>query len=70
MESLKICTMVGYFCRKYVIRELKNTEEFGEQVVESKVDKSSPYNGLAEGMYFLDKSSPSKFNFLDFPLLV
>ena len=25
---------------------------------------------LAEGMYFFDKSSPSDFNFLDFPLLV
>ena len=38
-------------------------EQFGEQVVESKVDKSSVYNVLAEGMYFLDKSSPSNFNF-------
>ena len=45
-------------------------KEFGEQVVESKIDKSSVYNVLAEGMYFLDKSSPSNFNFLDFPLLV
>ena len=26
--------------------------EFGEQVVESKGDKSSLYNVLAEGMYF------------------
>ena len=25
---------------------------------------------LAEEMYFLDESSPSNFNFLDFPLLV
>ena len=32
--------------------------------------KSSEYNVLAEGMYFLDKSSPSNFNFLEFPLLV
>ena len=48
----------------------KSQKEFGEQVVECKVDKSSVYNVLAEGMYFLDKSSPSNFNFLDFPLLV
>ena len=45
-------------------------EEFGEQVVESKFNKSSLYHVLAEGMWFLDKSSPSNFNFLDFPLLV
>ena len=45
-------------------------KEFGEQVVESKVDKSSAYNVLTEGMYFLNKSSPSNFNFSDFPLLV
>ena len=34
------------------------------------LDKSSVYNVLAEGMHFLDKSSPSNFKFLDFPLLV
>ena len=33
------------------------------------LDKSTVYNVLAEGMYFLDKS-PSTLNFLDFPLLV
>ena len=44
-------------------------KEFGEKVVESKVDKSTVYNVLAEGMYFLDKSSPSNFNFFNFPLL-
>ena len=27
VESLKICTLMGYFCRKYVMFELKNTEE-------------------------------------------
>ena len=32
------------------------------------LDKSFVYNILAEGMYFLDKSSPSNFSFLDFPL--
>ena len=34
------------------------------------LDKFSEYNVLAEGMYFLDKGSPSNLNFLDFPLLV
>ena len=34
-------------------------KEFGEQVAESKVDKSSVNNVLAEGMYFLDKSGSS-----------
>ena len=43
---------------------------FVGQVVESKADKPSIYNGLAEEMYFLDKSSQSNLNFLDFPLLV
>ena len=33
------------------------------------LDKSSVYV-LVEGMYFLDKSSLSNFNFLDYPLLV
>ena len=27
VESLKICILMGYFCRKYVMFELKNTEE-------------------------------------------
>ena len=27
VESLKICTLMGYFCRKCVMFELKNTEE-------------------------------------------
>ena len=31
--------------------------------------KSFVYNVLAEGMYFFDKSSPSNFNFFNFPLL-
>ena len=34
------------------------------------LDKSSVYNVLAEGMCFLDKSSASNFNFLDFRMLV
>ena len=33
------------------------------------LDKSFLYNVLVEGMYFLDKSSLSNFNFLDFPLV-
>ena len=36
----------------------------------SEILKTSVYNVLAEGMYLLDKSSPSNFNFLDFPLVV
>ena len=42
-------------------------KKFGEQVVESKVDKSSVYDVSDKGMYFLNKRSPSNFNFLDFP---
>ena len=48
----------------------KQILKFGEQAVESYVDKCSVYNVLAEVMYSLDKSSPLNFNFLDFPLLV
>ena len=47
-------------------------EEFGEfsQWLKLMLDKSSLYNVLAEGMYFLDKCSTLNFNFSDFPLLV
>ena len=48
-------------------------KEFCEfSCIEMKVmlDKSSVYNVLAEGMCFLDKSSASNFNFLDFRMLV
>ena len=34
------------------------------------LDKSSVYNVLAEEMYFLDKSSPSSFNSLEFSTVV
>ena len=80
---------MGYFCRNYVMFELKkyrvvvlqkmtygfknyliNLVKVLKVVVESKVGKSSAYNVLAEGMCFLGQSSPSNFNFLDFPLLV
>ena len=27
VESRKVCTSMGYFCRKYIMFELKNTEE-------------------------------------------
>ena len=27
LESMKICTLMDYFCKKYVMFELKNTEE-------------------------------------------
>ena len=33
------------------------------------LDNSYAYNFLAEEIYVLEKSSPSSFNFLDFPLL-
>ena len=85
VESLKIFTLVGYFCRKYVIFELKKYKvvvpwkvtyglkwhkKFGEfSQLKSMLDKSSLYNVLVEGMYFFDKSRLSKFNFLNFPLL-
>ena len=85
VESLKIFTLVGYFCRKYVMFELKKYKgvvswkvtyglkrhkKFGEfSQLKSMLDKSSLYNVLIEGMYFFDKSSLSKFNFLNFPFL-
>ena len=37
------------------LRFQKRHKEFAEQVVESKVDKSSVYNILAEAMYFWSK---------------
>ena len=54
-ESLKICTFMGYFCRKYVMFECRGVvswkmtygfkkefhKEFDELVVESMVDHSS-----------------------------
>ena len=55
---------------KNELRFQKWHKEFDGQVVESKVEKFSVYNVLVEGMYFLEKSSSSNFNFLDFPLLV
>ena len=47
----------------------KEFGEFSHKKLKVMLDKSSIYV-LAEGMYFLDKSSPSNFNFLHFPLLV
>ena len=46
--------------------------KFGEfsQYLKVILDKSSVYNVLAEGMYFLDNCSPLNFNFSDFSLLV
>ena len=90
VESLKICTLMGYFCEKYVMFELKKYRgavswkisydfqndifmEFGEfshKWFKVMLDKSLKYYVLAEEMYFLDKSSPSNFNFLDFSLLI
>ena len=88
VESLKICTLMGCFCQKYVMFELKIQKscvvkndlwfqkwrnEFGgfsHKQLKVMLHKSSKYKLLAEEMYFLDKSSPSNFNFLDFPLIV
>ena len=50
----------------------KQPKEFGEfslKYFKVMLNKSSVYNVLAEGMYFLGKYSPLNFNFLDFPLL-
>ena len=67
VESVKICTLKRYLCRKYVIIEQKNQrscvvknglwfdkwhKEFGEELFEVKLDKSSAYNVLVEEMYF------------------
>ena len=82
-QSLIVFTLIGYFCRKCVMFELKNIEdcvvkndlwfqkwkqEFWTSSL-CKVYKSSVHNVLAKGMCFLEKSSPSNFNFLDFQLL-
>ena len=58
------------FAVKNDLLSQKWCKEVGEQVVESKVDKSSVYNVLAEGMYLLDKNGSWNFNLLYFPLLV
>ena len=47
----------------------KEFGEFSYKQLKLVLDKSSVYV-LAVGMYFLDKSSPSNFNFLKFPQLV
>ena len=44
-------------------------KKFGEFSHKVMLDKSSVYV-LAERMHFLNKSSPSNLNFLDFPMLV
>ena len=48
----------------------KESGEFSHNQLKVMLDKSLVYYVLAEGMYFLDKCSPSNFNFLDFPLLI
>ena len=47
---------------------ISNLVNFHTRQLKVMLDKSSEYNVLAEGMYFLDKS-PSNFNFLDFHCL-
>ena len=44
--------------------------EFSHKWFKVMLDKSLKYYVLAKEMYFLDKSSPSNFNFLDFSLLI
>ena len=82
--SLKIYTLMGYFYWKYVIFELKNTEEWccekwlmvSKLTYEiwwmfTKVLESNVRPSvyvLAERMYILDKSNHSHFTFLVFPL--
>ena len=48
----------------------KEFGEFSHNQLKVMLDKSLVYYVLAEGMYFLDKCSPSNFNFLDFSLLI
>ena len=70
--SLKICTLMSYFCKKYVMFELKKytrlvwwkmtygskwDTEFSAKIVEIKEGKSSVNNVLAKGMYVLDECS-------------
>ena len=71
---------MGYFCRKYVMFELKEIHrscdlkndlwfqkwhkkfgKFSHKKLKIMFDESSVYNVLAEGLYFLDKSKPIKF---------
>ena len=78
VESLKICTFMGYFCRGFVILELQNTDEICLIMTNSfKKDLRNLVNvhQVVKSIYFswrnifLDKSSPSNVNFLNFPLL-
>ena len=59
VESLKMCTLMGYCCRHYVMFELKKCEKmtygFKNDISNLMLGKSSVYNVLAEGMHFLDK---------------
>ena len=71
MESMKIYTLAGYFCVKYVMFELKRTcvmknylrfqkwhkefDEYLHKYLKVMSDKLSAYNILAEGMSFLTK---------------
>ena len=51
---------------KNELRFQKWHKESGEFLHKVMLDKSSVYNGLAEGMCYLDKSSPSNFDFWTF----
>ena len=64
VESLKICFLMGWFCRKYVIFELnslwfqkwyKEFGKFSQTWLNVLFDKSSVYNVLTEEIYFWTK---------------
>ena len=54
----------------WIQKSHKKFGEFSHKYSKVMVDKSSVYNVLAEGIYFLNKSMLSNFNFLDFSLIV
>ena len=69
VESLEICTLMGYFCRKYVIFELKRYRvvlckmTYGfKNDISNLVNLHTNVHVSAEGMNFFGWS-PSNFNF-------
>ena len=73
VEIMKNCTSMGYFCQKYAIFELKNTQElcgeFSQKQWKVTLDKSSEYNFKAERIFFWTKQT-IEFYPLDILLLV
>ena len=60
------CVMKNYL---WFQKRHKEFGEFSHKQLRVMFDKSFVYNVLAEGMYFLDKRSPSNFNFWTFHCL-